>query len=129
MAKRGRKPWVPLDLKEVEKYGALGMTQEQIAMALGISHETLFKKKRELSDFADAIKRGKAKGIALIANRLVKQAQDGNVAASIFYLKAQAQWKETHGVEIDFSRLTDNLTDQQLTAVISILDRALAKIT
>lgn len=72
------------------------MTQEQIAAALGISERTLRSRKGEIADFADAIKRGKAKGIALVTNKLMESIKGGNMTGMIFFLKTQAGWKETN---------------------------------
>lgn len=38
----GRKPWIPPDLKQVEKIAESGLSQKEIAIKLGISYEILF---------------------------------------------------------------------------------------
>ena len=90
------KPKIHIDLKQVESLAANGLTQEQIASALGISERTLRSRKGEIADFADAIKRGKAKGIALVTNKLMESIKAGNMTGMIFFLKTQAGWKETN---------------------------------
>ena len=90
------KPKIHIDLKQVESLAANGLTQEQIASALGISERTLRSRKGEIADFADAIKRGKAKGIALVTNKLMESIKGGNMTGMIFFLKTQAGWKETN---------------------------------
>ena len=90
------KPKIQIDLKQVESLEANGLTQEQIAAALGISERTLRSRKGEIADFADAIKRGKAKGIALVTNKLMESIKGGNMTGMIFFLKTQAGWKETN---------------------------------
>ena len=90
------KPKIHIDLKQVELLAANGLTQEQIAAALGISERTLRSRKGEIADFADAIKRGKAKGIALVTNKLMESIKGGNMTGMIFFLKTQAGWKETN---------------------------------
>ena len=90
------KPKIQIDLKQVESLAANGLTQEQIACALGISESTLTKRKKENTDFTDAIKRGKAKGIALVTNKLMESIKGGNMTGMIFFLKTQAGWKETN---------------------------------
>ena len=88
------KPKIHIDLKQVESLAANGLTQEQIAAALGISESTLHKRKQENPEFTAAIKRGKAKGIALVTNKLMESIKGGNMTAMIFFLKTQAGWKE-----------------------------------
>ena len=90
------KPKIHIDLKQVESLAANGLTQEQIACALGISETTLHQRKRDSADFAAAIKRGKAKGIALVTNKLMESIKGGNMTGMIFFLKTQAGWKETN---------------------------------
>ena len=79
---------------------ANGLTQQQIADSLGISVSTLYGRKRESEEFEEAIKRGKAKGVALVTNELMKQVKSGNVTAMIFFLKARAGWKEKNEVDL-----------------------------
>jgi len=90
------KPKIQIDLNKVESLAANGLTQEQIAAALGISESTLHKRKQENTEFTAAIKRGKAKGIALVTNKLMESIKDGNMTGMIFFLKTQAGWKETN---------------------------------
>ena len=90
------KPKIHIDLKQVESLAANGLTQEQIACALGISEQTFYKRKRDNIEFIDAIKRGKAKGIALVTNKLMESIKGGNMTGMIFFLKTQAGWKETN---------------------------------
>lgn len=83
-----------------ESYASRGLNQQQIADALGISHETFNNKKNQFVEFAEAIKRGKAKGIALVADALLKNIENANVTAQIFYLKVHAKWKESSVLEL-----------------------------
>lgn len=85
-----------IDLNEVERLAGLGLTMEQIAASLGISRTTLQTRKAESEQFAQAIQKGQASGIATIANALWENARGGNVTAQIFFLKARAQWKDRH---------------------------------
>lgn len=90
-------------IKDAEKLAARGLTMEQIAHSLGLGMSTLYEKKADFPELADALKRGKAKGIATIANCLFENAKAGNTTAQIFYLKCQAKWKEEEAVISDDS--------------------------
>lgn len=94
------RPRLDVDLAKVEQYAALGLSQEQIAQCLGISPRLLYYKKKQSAEFAEAIKRGKAKGIAVVTSKLMEQVKAGNVTAMIFFLKSQAGWKEAKSVEL-----------------------------
>lgn len=100
MAKRKTKPKIEIDLAKVEAMAANGLTQQQIADSLGISVSTLYGRKRENEEFEEAIKRGKAKGIAVVTNELMEQIKSGNVTAMIFFLKSRAGWKEKSELDL-----------------------------
>ena len=86
---------IEFDLEEVERLASFGLTLDQVALALGIAQSTLYAKKAENTEFSEAIKRGQAKGIHAVANKLFDNAMGGNVTAQLFYLKARAQWRDT----------------------------------
>jgi hypothetical protein len=99
----GRPAWMPTPdaIEKVEGYAALGLTKEQIASCLGISYQTLNEKTKEYTEFADAIKRGLDKGIARMANLLIKHAEAGSIPSVIFFLKARAKWSDQNLEEVD----------------------------
>ncbi|MFC1079591.1 antitoxin Xre-like helix-turn-helix domain-containing protein [Pasteurella multocida] len=118
--KRKTKPKIEIDLDTVEKLSANGLTQQQIADALGISERTLRNRKSNSADFADAIKRGKAKGIAFVTNKLMEQIKSGNTTAMIFFLKSQAGWKEKQ--EIDLTNSDNSLRPTIIELVAPEID-------
>lgn len=99
-------------LSQVEQLAARGLAQYQIAATLGWSVETLCLKKRLYSEFSEAIKRGQAKGLAHVANNLFTQSDNGNVAATIFYLKNRdpENWKDR--VEVKSDQTINNIDDR-----------------
>ena len=74
-------------IKKVEGLAAQGLTKEQIARSLGICYDTLNEKTKDYPEFSDAIKRGKAKGIATVSNALFNKAKGGDNVSMIFFLK------------------------------------------
>lgn len=84
-----------IDLAEVERLASIGLTMEQIAHNLGIATSTLYVRKNESPEFSEAIKRGQAKGIEAVANKVFENAMAGNVPSALFYLKARAGWRDT----------------------------------
>lgn len=116
------KPKIQIDLNKVESLAANGLTDEQIASALGISRTTLANRKRENEQFVQAIKRGKAKGIALVTNKLMESIKGGNMTGMIFFLKTQAGWKETNVQEhtgkdgTPLLKTAKDLTEEELKA-------------
>lgn len=80
------KPRIEIDLAQVEAHAARGLTQEQIADALGIGQATLYQKKSVNREISEAIKRGKAKGIGNVANVIYENATKRREStAAIFF--------------------------------------------
>jgi transcriptional regulator with XRE-family HTH domain len=88
-----------LDLEKIEQLAAQGLTQEQIAACLGIGERTLYKRKNAEAEVAEAIRRGQAKGVALVTNKLFGLCKDGNLGAICFYMKTRGGWSEKHVME------------------------------
>ncbi|MDY0626624.1 DNA-packaging protein [Pasteurella multocida] len=118
--KRKTKPKIEIDLARVEALASNGLTQQQIADALGISERTLRDRKSNSAEFAEAIKRGKAKGIAIVTNKLMEKVKAGNVTAMIFFLKSQAGWKEKQ--EIDLTNSDNSLKPTVIELVAPEID-------
>jgi AraC-like DNA-binding protein len=117
--KKTGRPLIVIDeeiCKRAEGYAAQGLTMNQIAQVLGISQTTLYDKQSKFSEFSEAIKRGKNKGIATITNALFRKASDGDNTAMIFYLKNQAGWQDKIEKEtiveqrhiLDLTRINNN---------------------
>ena len=103
MAKRGRpKKLDNIDLAEVEKLAALGLTDEEISSWLGICRKTLHSYKKQEDEFLHTIKRGKEKADANVVRSLYKRATEGNdTTAMIFWLKNRRakDWREKQEIE------------------------------
>ena len=82
--------------KKAEKLAAQGLAEYQIADVLGISQETLIKKKQGYSEFSEAISVGKSKGVATIANALFEKAKSGDTQAQKYFLnnRDNDNWKD-----------------------------------
>ena len=114
MAKRGKKPF-NFDVEVLEKIEVLasrGLDQQDIAYCIGIHPTTLSEKKYENEQLQEALKRGKAKGLAQITNALFEQALAGSTGAACFYLKNRdsENWTDTQSIkaEINVSKLSDS---------------------
>ena len=117
------KPKIEIDLAKVEALASRLLSKEQIAISLGISERTLYTNQKESAEFAAAIKRGREKGVATVANKLVESAIEGNTTAQIFILKTHGgqEWKDRQdvnlsgGVTVKAKSLQD-MTDEELQA-------------
>ena len=84
--KRGRKT-INIDYDRLEHLASLNMGTMEICRNLGISWDTFDRNKKRKAEFADALQRGKAKGIQRATSRLMDKIDDGEFQAIQFYLK------------------------------------------
>lgn len=102
---RNRRFWEPSeeDLQKITAHAGRGLTQEQIALVLGIQPETLSRKKCQFDQIDQAIKRGNALGVSRMTNALFEAGLGGNVTAQIFYLKNRdpESWRDRQDVRQD----------------------------
>ncbi len=81
---------------EVEAYATVGVPHKMIAALINTSDNTLLK------HYARELEVGKAKATAQVAKTLFQLATVGkNLGAMIFWLKAQAGWREVQTIEFD----------------------------
>ena len=93
----GRKPFVPTDEQRrvVLAMAGYGVPHDDIALVMRCSPPTLRKWFRHELDVATI------EANARVAQTLYQQAtKPGNIAASIFWLKARAGWREKQAVEV-----------------------------
>lgn len=115
------KPKIEIDIKTVEQLASRGLTLEQIASSMGFSVRTLSDRKAQSAELAEAIKRGRDKGVTIIANKLFEAASGGNTAAMIFFLKTQGGWKEAQKIEVEAKVETvEQLTNEQLMEIAKL---------
>lgn len=90
-SKTGRPAHEPTEAtrQTVQMHTMVGTPQEVVADVLGIDSKTLRKHYRDELDLA------KARANASVCGSLYKKCMAGDTTAMIFWLKTQAQWKET----------------------------------
>lgn len=124
-------------LELIKGWARDGLTDEQIAHNMGISHDTLYKYKKRYPEFAEALKNGKEVIDREVENALLKRAlgyeyeevtqerKNGNLVttkiitkqvkpdttAQIFWLKNRKpeQWRDTK--EINMNSTVQDITD------------------
>ena len=79
---------------KVNTLASVGTPQDQIAIVVGITKNTLLKYYRKELDTAMTMANAK------VAQSLFQQATAGNTAAAIFWLKCRAGWVDTQKVEM-----------------------------
>lgn len=108
-------------IAQVEALSAY-LSIEQIANYFGFSEDTFYELKKRDPRILRAYKKGKAKAIGIVASKLMKLIDQGDVTAAIFYLKTQGGWstdsKSTNIIKISFgNRTATEIINSTLTAL------------
>lgn len=113
-----------LDEAQIAQVEALSayLSIEQIANYFGFSEDTFYELKKRDPRILRAYKKGKAKAIGIVASKLMKLIDQGDVTAIIFYLKTQGGWstdsKGTNIIKISFgNRTATEIINSTLTAL------------
>lgn len=133
--KTGRKKWMPdaVQIEKIGEYAKTGATLEQIAGALGICERTLRDRMTHEPTVLASYKKGREVAEVLMSGKLYDMAMKGNVAAVIFWLKAQAGWRDRVELSGDPKRpLSPDrnhapLSPKELAAALAEIQRATRK--
>ena len=93
------RPRIELDISRVEELAAQGLSQAEICLVIGISEDTLSRRKHDTAAIADAIKRGRAKAASEISNTLYLMAKGGDLGAIVWYEKTRRGLSDRQSVE------------------------------
>jgi len=115
---------ITMDEAQIAQVEALSayLSIEQIANYFGFSEDTFYELKKRDPRILRAYKKGKAKAIGIVASKLMKLIDQGDVTAAIFYLKTQGGWstdsKGTNIIKISFgNRTATEIINSTLTAL------------
>jgi len=104
------RPRKQINFAQVEALATIGATDEEIATVLGISTNTVGRRKKDNDLFAEALKRGRDKGKVSLRRLQWQSAQKGNVAMQIFLgkqLLGQRDHRETGSKSSDGESLLE----------------------
>ena len=87
--------------KDAKSLAAQGLTLKQIAISLGIHYATLNEKRKEYSEFSEAIEQGQAEGIKIATNALFDRVKEKDLGAIKYYLnnRDSENWKDRQIIE------------------------------
>lgn len=114
-----------LDITEIERLAGLGLSQAEICLAVGISEDTLTRRKQDTADVAEAIKRGKARTKRTVANALMSRITDGDLGAIIWYEKTRLGYSDRLQVNpppIDWDRVPNEMQQAFADGKLSLAD-------
>lgn len=79
---------------EIREMASGGMSRQQVADYYGITVRRLNQIFKQRDDLLAAFNTGLAQGIKVATRELMNRIQEGNIIATIFYLKARGGWIE-----------------------------------
>lgn len=96
---------IVIDYEKLYDLAKIGLSEEQIAVSLGISPSTITRRKRDDDQFDRTLKAGKQRGIDAVTNALFEGATGDkpNTSAQIFFLKNRAGWRDRTEVDANIS--------------------------
>ena len=80
----GGRPRLELDLRQVEELARIGCTEDDMAAVLGISVDTIQRRKRSSKEFCGVIEKGRASLRNSLRRLQVKKALEGNTTMLIW---------------------------------------------
>lgn len=81
---------IAIDVGRIAELAGRGLTQAEICAAMGISEDTLSRRKQDVAEVAEAIKAGKATAAIAVANALYEKATvEKDLGAIIWYEKTR----------------------------------------
>ena len=115
---------IVIDYDKLYNLAKIGLSEEQIALSLGISVSTIGRRKREDERFSSTLKAGKQRGIDAVTNALFEGATGDkpNVSAQIFFLKNRAGWRDR--TEVDANIHADVTVTHDIDAALQALKDA-----
>jgi hypothetical protein len=104
------RPRIEIDISRVEELAAQGLSQAEICLVIGVSEDTLSRRKADSAAIADAIKSGKAKAASEIANTLYLMAKRGDLGAIVWWEKTRRGLsdKVQQNITVDVTKLSDD---------------------
>ena len=92
----GGRPQVPLDPRQVEELARIGCTEADMAAVLGVSVDTIQRRKRASCEFCGVIEKGQASLRNSVRRLQVKKALEGNVTMLIWLGKQLLGQSDRH---------------------------------
>ena len=118
------KPKIELDSALVRRLAGLQCTYEEIASALGVSVDTLDRRREDTPEIAEAIKEGRSLGKRSLRRMQLKSAKGGSVTMQIWLGKQWLDQKDRQDIEhhedkeaIRLLAALDGVSLEQLEAV------------
>lgn len=90
----GKRGKIEINLHDVEEAAADGLNDTEVAARLGISHDTLLRRKKDSREFMQAMRRGRARAHAAVSSKLMALVKKGNLGAIVWYEKTRKGYSD-----------------------------------
>lgn len=110
-------------IKAVAEMAKVGVTNEHVAQALGISQTTWYECKKKYPKLAEAYNTGQGKGIQAVADKLWECAVNGNISAMQFFLARRAGWSEKQEISQNITGSISSTHDELLDKLSPALQK------
>jgi hypothetical protein len=111
---------MPIDWNKVEDLAGKDLSQSEICLLLEIDEKKIAATVRDTKLMADTIRKGRARSVLFVAERLLEQCEKGNVSAITW-------WEKTRRGLADSVRL-ENEFESAAAAASEKLARAIARL-
>jgi len=101
---RGGRPRLQLDLRQVEELARIACTEEDMAAVLGVSVDTIQRRKRTSAEFRGVIEKGRASLRNSLRRLQVKKALEGNTTMLIWLGKQLLGQSDRQSAELTGAR-------------------------
>ncbi|WRQ11927.1 hypothetical protein vBSlqSZDD2_16 [Serratia phage vB_SlqS_ZDD2] len=120
MANNIRVEFTPEVIAAIQEMASKGLTDSQIAEAMGIARSTFVKKKQLIPGVAEALSKGRAVGIEKVASALFKKATSGDTTAIMFFLRCRdgQNWNDKREIDVNLGK------KQIVSAIDEVMDLA-----
>jgi hypothetical protein len=111
-----------IDFSKVEELGGKDLSLNEICLLLEISERKLNVAVNIREDVLKAMRRGKARSVLLVAERLLEQCEKGNISAITWWEKTRRGLAESVRVENEFESAAAAASEKLARAIARLAD-------
>jgi hypothetical protein len=106
-----------IDWQKVEELAGKDLSQSEICLLLEIKESDVKKTARDQRLMAEAIRRGRARTVLIVAEKLLEQCEKGNVSAITWWEKTRRGLADSVRVENEFESAAAAASDKLARAI------------
>ncbi|HEV7646309.1 MAG TPA: hypothetical protein VGO50_20410 [Pyrinomonadaceae bacterium] len=111
-----------IDWQKVEELAGKDLSQSEICLLLEISEKKVEGTMRDKQLMADSIRRGRARSVLLVAEKLLEQCEKGNVSAITWWEKTRRGLADNLRIENEFESAAAAASEKLTRAIARLAD-------